>query len=199
MSGLSEAASRIEHAISWNDVDQQIDEYGDDDDEYYEDDLEWSTGDCDDELEESACTAGPPTDDPELLEHVDGNLEDADASATQVYASASRSFQEARELLSRVKSARGYFPVVGIGAVDGFAQPSTGRNPTKSWGKGKKGKKKKKDFFVQVWKVSNPSVTWSLAKTTDLTLRISSTDVREASIRNWHNSWWTTSRSSTSS
>ena len=29
MSGLSEAASRIEHAIFWNDVDQQIDADGD--------------------------------------------------------------------------------------------------------------------------------------------------------------------------
>ena len=33
LSGLSEAKSRIEHAISWNDADQQMDEYGDDDDE----------------------------------------------------------------------------------------------------------------------------------------------------------------------
>ena len=34
--GLSEAESRIEHAISWNDVDQQVDECGDDDEEHYE-------------------------------------------------------------------------------------------------------------------------------------------------------------------
>ena len=40
--------------------------------------------------------------------------DDADVSASQVYASASRSFQEARELLARVKSARGYFPVVEL-------------------------------------------------------------------------------------
>ena len=40
-----------------------------------------------------------------------------------MYASASRSFQEARELLAHVKSARGYFHVVGIGAFDGLAQP----------------------------------------------------------------------------
>ena len=50
---------------------------------------------------------------------------------------ASRSFQEARERLARVKSARGYFPVVGIGAIDGLAQPSTDRK-----GKGKKVKRK---------------------------------------------------------
>ena len=67
-----------------------------------------------------------------FLEQFDGNLEDADASAFQVYASASRSFQEARELLPRVKSARGNFPVVGIGAFDGLAQPSTDRKPAKS-------------------------------------------------------------------
>ena len=54
-------------------------------------------------MDETAYTAGTPTDDPELLEQFDGNLEDADASASQVYASASRSFQVARELQSRVK------------------------------------------------------------------------------------------------
>ena len=125
LSGLSEAASGIEHGISWSDVDQQIDEYGDDYDEFYEGDVEWHTGDCDDGMEESAYTVGPPTNDPELLEEFDGILEDADASASQVYASASRSFQETRELLSRVKSARGFFSVVGIGACDGLTQPST--------------------------------------------------------------------------
>ena len=46
---------------------------------------------------------GPPTDGAELLEQFDGNLEDVDASASQVYASASRGCQEARELLSGVK------------------------------------------------------------------------------------------------
>ena len=97
--------------------------------------LSGNTGDCDDDLEESAFTVGPMTNDPELLEQFHGNLEDADASATQVYAAASRSFQEARELLSRVKSVRGYFLVVGI-------QPSTDRTPAKSRGKSKKGKKK---------------------------------------------------------
>ena len=86
----------------------------------------------DDELDETAYTVGTPTDDPEILERVDGNLEDADPSASQVYPSASRSFQGARELLSRVKSVRGYFPVVGIGAFDGLAQPSTDRKPAKS-------------------------------------------------------------------
>ena len=62
--GLSEAASGIEHGISWSDVDQQIDEYGDDYDEFCEDDVEWHTGDCDDGMEESAYTVGPPTNDP---------------------------------------------------------------------------------------------------------------------------------------
>ena len=134
-------ASRIENAISWNDADQQINEYEDDDDEYYEEDVDWHTGDCDDELDETAYTVGTPTDDPELLEQFDGNLEDADASASQVYASACRSFQEARELLSLdVKSARGYFPV-------GLAQPSTDRKPAKSRGKGKKGKRKGKSSW----------------------------------------------------
>ena len=115
----------------------------DDHDENYQDDVEWHTGDCEDELEESAHTVNPPTDDPEHLEQFDGNLEDGDASASQVYASASRRFQEARELLPRVKSARRYFLVVG-GAFDGLDQPSTDRKPAKSGGKGKKSKRKGK-------------------------------------------------------
>ena len=165
----AEAASRIENAISWNDPDQQINEYGGDDDEYYEEDVDWQAGDCDDELDETAYTVGTPTDDPELLEQFECNLEDVDASASHVYASASRSFQEARELLSRVKSTRGYLPVVGNGAFDGLAQPSTDRKPAKSRGKGKKGRK------VEPW------YTWHLAKTTDLTFRVSSSGVQQAS------------------
>ena len=90
--------------------------------------VDWYAGDCDDELDDIAYTAGSPTDDPELLEQFDGNLGDADASASQVYASASRSFQEARELMARVKSARGDFLVVGIGAFDGIV--STGWSST---------------------------------------------------------------------
>ena len=89
-------------------------EYEDDDGDNYAEDVEWYAGDCDEELDDTAYTAGTPTDDPELLEQFDGNLDDADVSASQVYASASRSFQEARELLARVKSARGYFPVVEL-------------------------------------------------------------------------------------
>ena len=115
-------------------TDPQIGGYEDDDDDYYEEDVDWYTGDCDGELDETEYTAGTPTDDPKLLEQFDGNLEDADASASQVYASASRSFQEARELVALVKSARGYFSVVGIGAFDGLAQPPTDRKPCKvSW------------------------------------------------------------------
>ena len=66
------------------------------------------------------------------------NLKDTEASASQVYASASRSFQEGRELLSRVMGARGYFTVVGTGAFPGLAQSSTDRNPAESRGKGKR-------------------------------------------------------------
>ena len=85
-------------------------------------------------MEESAYTVGPMTDDPELVEQFDGHVEGADASA--VYASASRSFLEARELLSRIESASGYSLFVGIGASD-LAQPSIDRKLAKSRGKGK--------------------------------------------------------------
>ena len=60
-SGLSEAASRFENAISWNDTDPHIVECEDDDDDYYEEDVDWYTGDCDDELDEIAYAAGTPT------------------------------------------------------------------------------------------------------------------------------------------
>ena len=119
-----------------------------------EDDVEWHTGDCDDELDESAYAVGPPTDDPELLEQFDGNLEDADASASLVCASASRSFQDARDLLSRAKSARGDV-LVGTGALEGLAQPSADRKPAKSRGKGKKGKRKGKLLRTKSGKFPN--------------------------------------------
>ena len=45
-SGLSEAASRIENAISWNDAHQLINEYENDDDGFYEEDVDWYIGDC---------------------------------------------------------------------------------------------------------------------------------------------------------
>ena len=70
---FDEAAAHIAIAISWNCTDPQIVEYEDDDDD-------------DDELDDTAYTAGTPTDDPEVLEQFDGNQEDADASASQVYA-----------------------------------------------------------------------------------------------------------------
>ena len=54
LSGLSKAASWIEHAILWIDVDQQNDQYGDDDEEYHDDNV----GDVDD-LQESTYTVGP--------------------------------------------------------------------------------------------------------------------------------------------
>ena len=120
-------------------------------------------------MDEAAYTVGAPKDDPELLEQFDGNLEDADASAAQVYASASRSFQEARELLARVKSARGNFLVVGIGAFEGWCQPSTDRKLAKSRGKGKKGERKGKSSSQKSGKTDKPGITWHFAKTTDLT------------------------------
>ena len=169
LTGLCEAASRIENAISWNDTDPHIVEYEDDDGNYYKQDVDWYTGDCDDELDETAYTAGSPTDDPELLEQFDGNLEDADASASHVYASASRSFQEARELLARVKSARGYFPVVGIGAFDAWLSHPLIENLQKPRGKGKKGKRKGKSSSQKGGKTDKPGYTWHFAKTTDLT------------------------------
>ena len=44
--------------------------------------MEWYTGDDGDDLDESAYTMGPPTDNPELLEQFHDNLEDGDASGS---------------------------------------------------------------------------------------------------------------------
>ena len=69
----------------------KTDGYEDDDEKYHEDDAEWHAGDDDDKPEETAHT-GLPKDGPELLDQSDGNLADADASTSQMYVSASRSF-----------------------------------------------------------------------------------------------------------
>ena len=136
----------------------QNDEYGDDDEDNYEDNVDWYTSDDGDELEESAHTVGPRPDGPELVDHFDGNLEDADASASQLYASDSKSQfhsqkkKETRELLPHVKSAKGYSPLVGIGASE-TCQVSRQEQ-----------QEERKDFSVQGWKVSISSYTWSLAK-----------------------------------
>ena len=62
------------------------------------------------------------------------------------------------------------------------------------------GQEEREIISAERWRVSKPSwYTWHLAKTTDLTFRVSSSDVQEASDRNWRNWWWTTSRSSSSS
>ena len=179
----------IEHATSWSDVDQQVDEYGDDDEEHYEVDVECHIGD-DDELVESAYTVGLMTDDPELLEQFDGHVEGADASA--LYASASRSFQEARELLSRVESASGYSLFVGIGASDGLQACKV------SWQR-QEGQRTLETLLSTMVESLQTLVLGVLPKTPTLRTEISSADVQEASDRNWHNSWCTTPRSSASS
>ena len=71
LSGHSEAASHIGQTIPRNDAGQKIDECEDDDNECYEDDVEWHAGDCFDELDKSAGAVGLPPDDPEHLEKLD--------------------------------------------------------------------------------------------------------------------------------
>ena len=67
-----------------------------------------------------------PPEDPELEDQF-GSLKAAEAYAVTEFINASsdmrnatRTFMEAKDLVSRVKHARGYFPVVGVGAFDGF-------------------------------------------------------------------------------
>ena len=98
--------------------------------------LEMTLGTCDEpredqsweetEFPEDDWTDEFPPDDPELEDQF-GSLEAAEAYAVTEFKNASsdmknatRTFMEAKDLVSRVKHARGYFPVVGVGAFDGF-------------------------------------------------------------------------------
>ena len=140
LSGLSEAASRVEHAILWNDADQQLDEC-EDDAEQYEDDVDWHTGDCDDELGETAYLVLR-----EVTQHILNSLMATWKTLMRPHLKCMH--QQAAVFKKHVsfclvfKSARGHFLVVGTGAFDGLAQPSTDRKLAKSRGKGKKGKRK---------------------------------------------------------
>ena len=82
-------------------------------------------------------------------------------------------------LVSRVPEA--HFLVVGIGAFDGLAQPSTDRKPTKSRDKGKKGKRKGKSVSQKGGKPTSLGTLGIVPKHTELTCRVSSSDVQEAS------------------
>ena len=182
LSELSEGAARIENAFSWKDTDPQIVEYEDDDDDNFEEeDVDWYAGDCDDELDDTSYTAGTPTDDPELLEPFDGNLEDADASASQVYASASRSFQEARELLARVKSARAVFLLLVLVLLVAWLSHPLIENLKSLVAKARRARGKESPLLSEKWKSDKSGYTWHSAKNTELTCRVSFSDVQEAS------------------
>ena len=81
-------------------------------------------------------------DDPELEEQF-GSLEAVEAFAVTEFKNASsdmknatRTFMEAKDLVSRVKHARGYFPVVGVGAFDCFQTITSRGSPQTGAGKG---------------------------------------------------------------
>ena len=122
-------------------------QYGDYDDDYCEDDVDWQAGDCDDEFEESAFTMDPPTDDPDLLEQFDGHLEDADASASPVFMKHVNFC-----LVSRVPEAT--FLLLAC-AFDGLAQPSTDRKPAKSRGKDEQSNRKEESSSHKSGKCPN--------------------------------------------
>ena len=57
LSGLCEASSRTENAISWIDTDPPIVEYEDDDEDCHEEDVDWYTGDDDDDTWRSSLSS----------------------------------------------------------------------------------------------------------------------------------------------
>ena len=96
--------------------------------------LEMALGTYDEPWEDHWTDELPP-DDPELEDQF-GSLEAAEAYAVTEFKNASsdlknasRTHMEAKVLVSRVKHARGCFPVVGVGAFDGF-QTITPRGST---------------------------------------------------------------------
>ena len=105
----------------------------------------------DDELDEQQEFAGYADDEDEgaLEEDVEqdypaeaGDDEEVQM-AEQAFAQASRTFEEARNLLQAVRSARGYFPVVGVGAYPSEAPPppagrgrGSGRPSSRGGGRG---------------------------------------------------------------
>ena len=74
----------------------------------------------------------PQPDDPELLDQVDGNLEDADASASHVYAPDSKSQFSHVSFCRMSRVPRATLHLLAL----------VHRKPAKSRGKGKNGKKK---------------------------------------------------------
>ena len=144
LSGLSEAASRIENLISWNDTDHQIIEYEDDDDEFYEDDVDWYTGDCDDEWMKPHTQL--------VVQQVHPHLHCVHQQVAVFKKHVSFCH------VSRVPEA--IFLLLNIGAFDGLAQPS--------W-HGQEGQEERKVLFAQRWEVAKPWYTFHFAKTTDLT------------------------------
>ena len=90
------------------------------------------------EILDNDWTGELPPEDPELEDQF-GSLEAAEAYAVTEFKNASsdmrnatRTFMEAKDLVSRVKHARGYFPVVGVGAFDVF-QTTTPRGSRQTW------------------------------------------------------------------
>ena len=90
-----------ESAVNYEQVDEEGEDYEeppmDDDGEEYD--------------EETAMAAAS------IVEQFGGDFDEAEAYAFGETSSAARTFQEARRLLSEVRGARGYFPVVGIAAM----------------------------------------------------------------------------------
>ena len=114
--------------------------------------LEMALGTCDEPWEDQSWeepevpdddwTDEFPPDDPELEDQF-GSLEAAEAYAVTEFKNASsdmknatRTFMEAKDLVSRVKHARGYFPVVGVGAFGGFQTITPRRSRQAGSGKG---------------------------------------------------------------
>lgn len=69
-----------------------------------------------------------------------GSMEDAEAHVAETYATAARTFQEAKEWVNKLRTARGYFPVVGIAAYDELPTATAARGRGTPRGRGAAGR-----------------------------------------------------------
>ena len=125
--------ARADAANAWNldELNAALPEYEEEGDEAYGvHDEEWP------EEEYYDYEEGPDDEQSEDV-YATGEEEDAqEAEVAEAYASASRTFAEAKDLLAKVRAARGYFPVVGVGVWDDDMK-GKGKGKGQPTGKGK--------------------------------------------------------------
>ena len=138
ISELRGALENIEEEQEYDTAEVNFEQIEDDVQEYIEE-SEPTAEDHNEEFDEETAMAADV-----VVEQFGGDVDDAEAFAFEQASSAARSFQEARRLLSEVRGARGYFPVVGIAALPAGESSHVGKGRGQSRGAGRGGQGKGK-------------------------------------------------------